>query len=262
MFLSVVRFDVTARRYKSILSGFSNVYRRPRFIISCHCHAQNSIYHGGAINYSGQTDGLPKPSIALTGPIPMSTYIFRVIYFLSRGPTLTLGFLSVSSETAGGSDCLASADTSKKKKKSSDQSAFKTACPIHSHSHFFLLRRVLNYDSTEFDSSFLLLSLTDLSPTVKKQKQPTHPVSLRRDTPRSVPCHSLPTLVGACVLTEANLQPTQPGGRLSECNKMVLTFASVPHSSKTIRIISFNDVIDRRAPATLCQRAATAAFTD
>lgn len=56
-----------------------------------------------------------------------------------------------------------------------------------------------------------------------------------------------------------NLQPAQPGGRLSERNKMVLTFASVPHSSKTIRIISFNDVIDRRAPATLCQRRARAA---
>lgn len=41
----------------------------------------------------------------------MSTYIFRVIYFLSRRPTLTLGFLPDSSETRGGFDCLASADT-------------------------------------------------------------------------------------------------------------------------------------------------------
>lgn len=88
LFLSVVWFDVTVRRYKSILSGFSNVYRHPWFIISCNCHGQ--IVFIIAVYKLLQTDWFTQTYPALTGPIPTSTYIFRVIYFLSRRPTLTL----------------------------------------------------------------------------------------------------------------------------------------------------------------------------
>lgn len=37
-----------------------------------------------SINYCRQTVGLPKPILLLQGPLPTSTYIFRVIYFTSH----------------------------------------------------------------------------------------------------------------------------------------------------------------------------------
>lgn len=109
LFLSVVWFDVTVRHYKSIVSGFSNVYRHPWFIISCDCHGQ--IVFIIAVYKLRQTDcWFTQTRSALTGPIPTSTYIFRVIYFLSRRPTLTLCFPALLWDLLW-LDCRASADT-------------------------------------------------------------------------------------------------------------------------------------------------------
>lgn len=132
MFLSVVWFDVTVRHYKSIVSGFSNVYSQPWFIISCDCHGQ--IVFIIAVYKLPQTDcWFTKTQAVLTRPVPTSPYIFRVICFLIHRLTLTLCIHNSSPlPELLWLDCCASADALKDNK-TADQRLLPAVFHIRSH---------------------------------------------------------------------------------------------------------------------------------